>query len=212
MHRLFSGLQHRFLVGWDTTSSRHNRRQDRGKQRSLSAQSPCWRMKLPFSRDARAETDVDSSTPTMSKHTSLALACLLSLSLGVPAFRNGVGQLPVMGWSGYLAFMQNSGHCDQAGASGYNETTFVQTMDALRATGLADAGYVYLNADDCWIAENRTQDGRLTHDTSRFPHGMAWLADQAHSRALKLGLCKPASNATPEASRDGIRTRVCHHV
>ena len=44
---------------------------------------------------------------------------------------NGVGQLPVMGWSGYNAFMQNSGHCDHAGAAGYNETTFLQTMDAL---------------------------------------------------------------------------------
>ena len=38
------------------------------------------------------------------------------------------------------AFMQNSGHCDRAGAGGYNETTFVQTMDALVSSGLKDAG------------------------------------------------------------------------
>ena len=49
-------------------------------------------------------------------------------------------------------------------------------MDALKATGLSDLGYVYINADDCWIAENRTADGKLTHDVSRFPRGMAWLA------------------------------------
>ena len=46
------------------------------------------------------------------------------------------------GWSGYNAFMQNSGHCDKAGAGGYNETTFVQTMAALETTGLKEAGCV----------------------------------------------------------------------
>ena len=94
------------------------------------------------------------------------------------------------------AFMQNSGHCDKAGAGGYNETTFVQTADALVRTGLADLGYVYLNLDDCWIAENRTADGKLTYDLSRFPSGMTWLAKQAHSRKLKLGLYAAASVET----------------
>eukprot|EP00039_Didymoeca_costata_P030841 m.31680 g.31680 ORF g.31680 m.31680 type:complete len:227 (-) comp8337_c0_seq2:790-1470(-) len=109
---------------------------------------------------------------------------------------NAVGQTPIMGWSGYNAFMQNSGHCDTAGAAGYNEKTFVESMDVLVSTGLRELGYVYLNADDCWIAENRTADGKLTYDTSRFPHGMAWLADQAHSRNLKLGLYAAASKET----------------
>ena len=40
------------------------------------------------------------------------------------------------------AFMQNSGHCDKAGAGGYNETTFVEPADALLKTGLRDLGYV----------------------------------------------------------------------
>lgn len=65
---------------------------------------------------------------------------LLLMGYGGQANRNAVGQLPVMGWSGYLAFMQHSGHCDKAGAGGYNETTFVQTMDALKASGLAELG------------------------------------------------------------------------
>ena len=86
------------------------------------------------------------------------------------ANRNAVGQTPIMGWSGCAptlpplphptprpaaattklrgacaadnAFMQNSGHCDKAGAGGYNETTFVQTAEALKRNGLADLGYV----------------------------------------------------------------------
>ena len=43
-----------------------------------------------------------------------------------------------MGWSGYNAFMQNSGHCDKAGAGGYNETTFVQTAEARPAQTAAE--------------------------------------------------------------------------
>ena len=92
--------------------------------------------------------------------------------------------------------MQNSGHCDKAGAGGYNETTVVQTMDALVKQGLDKLGYKYLNLDDCWIAENRTKEGKITADPSRFPSGMAWLAAQAHSRGLKLGLYEAASLET----------------
>jgi alpha-galactosidase len=58
-------------------------------------------------------------------------------------------QLPVMGWSGYNAFMQNSGHCDTAGAKGYNEQTFLKTAEYLVSSGLRDKGYRYLNLDDC---------------------------------------------------------------
>ena len=97
----------------------------------------------------------------------LALAILTST---IQANRNAVGKLPIMGWSGYNALMQNNKHC--LGAAGYNETTFIQTADVLIKTGLRDLGYTYLNLDDCWIAENRTADGELTWDTSRFSKGI----------------------------------------
>jgi hypothetical protein len=45
--------------------------------------------------------------------------------------------------------MQNSGHCDTAGAKGYNEAVFLETADVLVKTGLAKLGYIYLNLDDC---------------------------------------------------------------
>ena len=51
-------------------------------------------------------------------------------------------------------------------------------------------------ARSCWIAEKRTASGELTYDLTRFPHGMKWLADQAHSRQLKLGLYAAASIET----------------
>ena len=37
------------------------------------------------------------------------LYCVVSLV--IEAKLDGNGDLPVMGWSGYNAFMQNSGHC-----------------------------------------------------------------------------------------------------
>jgi len=103
---------------------------------------------------------------------------------------------PVMGWSGYNALMQNGWLCDRAGASGYNETSFLETAAVLQSSGLAAKGYVYLNADDCWIARNRTADGKLAADAVRFPHGMAWLAAQLHGAGLKLGLYAAASVVT----------------
>ena len=121
---------------------------------------------------------------------------MISASLLVLSNPNAVGQLPIMGWSGYIALMQDSGHCDKAGAAGYNETTFQQTAAVLESTGLRDLGYTYMNLDDCWIADNRSSAGEVQADPTRFPHGMKWLADLAHQKKLKLGLYAAASIET----------------
>jgi alpha-galactosidase len=121
----------------------------------------------------------------------LRLASLLAVA--ATAMDNGVGVLPVMGWSGYNALMQSSGEC---AGDFYNETAFLQSADVLLSSGLAAKGYVYLNADDCYLAYSRTPAGLLAADATRFPHGMAWLADQLHARGLKLGLYAAASLLT----------------
>lgn len=54
----------------------------------------------------------------------------------------------------------------------------------------------YVNVDDCWMAMNRTTEGRLTHDPVRFPSGMKALAGYVHSRGLKFGLCKLCLHAS----------------
>lgn len=121
---------------------------------------------------------------------------MLHVHFAALANSNAVGQTPIMGWSGYNALMQDSGHCDKAGAAGYNETTFQETAAVLASTGMRELGYVYMNLDDCWIAENRSGSGKLLADPTRFPHGMTWLADKAHSLGLKLGLYAAASEYT----------------
>ena len=45
-----------------------------------------------------------------------------------------------------------------------------------------------INIDDCWMTHDRDEKGRLYPDPERFPHGMKWLADYAHSKGVKLGI------------------------
>lgn len=61
--------------------------------------------------------------------------------------------------------------------------------DRFVADGWKDAGYQYINIDDCWTAKTRdpvTKEQRA--DPDRFPHGIKYLADYMHTRGLKLGL------------------------
>ncbi|WIA29701.1 hypothetical protein OEZ86_012182 [Tetradesmus obliquus] len=96
------------------------------------------------------------------------------------------GTVPVRGWNSWNTF-----RCH------INETLIQQVADALVSSGLRDAGYVYVNIDDCWM-ERRDEHGVLQPFASKFPSGMKALADYVHSRGLKLGLYSDAGNKTCE--------------
>lgn len=59
----------------------------------------------------------------------------------------------------------------------YSEKLFMTTADALVDGGYADVGYKYVVMDDCWMAGNRSADGKLLADEKRFPRGIKALAD-----------------------------------
>jgi alpha-galactosidase len=61
-------------------------------------------------------------------------------------------------------------------------------------SGLAQAGYQYVNIDDCWQANERDAQGRLQCDKVNFPSGIRALTDYVNSRGLKLGIY--SSNGT----------------
>ena len=44
-----------------------------------------------------------------------------------------------------------------------------------------DAGYRYINMDDCWLACNRTSNGSLYAEPTRFPDGMAAMIEYIHN-------------------------------
>lgn len=43
--------------------------------------------------------------------------------------------------------------------------------------GFLAAGYEYIIIDDCWLAKNRTYEGKLQPDAIRFPSGIKNIAD-----------------------------------
>jgi hypothetical protein len=101
------------------------------------------------------------------------------------ALPRGLAATPPMGWNSWNAF-----GCD------IHEQLIRETVDALVASGMAAAGYEYINLDDCWMAYERNSDGNLQPDPSRFPSGIAGIADYIHARGLKLGIYSSAGTLT----------------
>ncbi|SMD23301.1 NPCBM/NEW2 domain-containing protein [Kibdelosporangium aridum] len=77
-----------------------------------------------------------------------------------------------------------------------DEKLIKDTADIFVTQGLKDAGYQYVNIDDCWAAPQRDANGRLTHHPERFPSGIKAIADYVHSKGLKLGIYTSAGTQT----------------
>ena len=107
------------------------------------------------------------------------------------ATANAVALTPPMGWNSWNFFARRVTDQDIRNAA-----------DQMAATGMKDAGYVYINIDDTWEGE-RDANGVL-HSNSKFPD-MKALADYVHSKGLKLGIYSspgPKTCAGFEASLD----------
>jgi alpha-galactosidase len=118
----------------------------------------------------------------------LALApALLVLRAAPPAqaLENGLARTPPMGWNDWNAFGCN-----------VTEQLVKQTADYLVSSGLKDAGYQYVNIDDCWMTSARNSAGQLVPDPVKFPDGISGTAAYVHSKGLKLGIYESAGTAT----------------
>ena len=62
------------------------------------------------------------------------------------------------------------------------------TAAAMVQTGLKDAGYTYVNSDDCWMSQNRSTNGSQVPDPNKFPQGFKAVADFIHGLGMKAGL------------------------
>lgn len=62
--------------------------------------------------------------------------------------------------------------------------------------GLHEAGYNRLNLDDCWMRHDRATDGSLQWNTTKFPHGIPWLAQYMTAHGFHLGIYEDAGNET----------------
>ena len=93
---------------------------------------------------------------------------------------DGLAKTPQMGWNSWNKFACN-----------VNEQMIRETADAMVSSGMKDAGYLYVNIDDCWHGE-RDPRGFIQPHPEHFPSGMKALADYVHSKGLKLGLYSDA--------------------
>ncbi|MGH9412698.1 MAG: glycoside hydrolase family 27 protein [Terriglobales bacterium] len=87
---------------------------------------------------------------------------------------NGLALTPPMGWNSWNHFNVH-----------VNAEDIRKTADLLVSSGMAAAGYVYVNIDDTWEG-SRDAQGNI-QPNSKFPD-MKALADYVHAKGLKLGI------------------------
>lgn len=121
------------------------------------------------------------------KISAAAVAMMLPLLTFTPAYalENGLSRTPPMGWNSW-----NSFHCD------VSAKLVEETADAMVASGMKAAGYVYVNIDDCWLLKKRARVGGLMPDPEKFPHGIEAVAAYVHRKGLKLGIYESAGTTT----------------
>jgi len=99
--------------------------------------------------------------------------------------KENLAPTPPMGWNSWNKF-----------GCKIDENLIRETIDAFVSSGLRDAGYKYVNIDDCWMAKTRDANGDLQPDPDRFAHGIKALSDYAHTHGLKLGIYSSAGTKT----------------
>ena len=106
------------------------------------------------------------------------LACaalLLAVGRGAAvAADSQLARTPPMGWNDWYQY-----ECK------VSDSIMRANADALVSTGMKDAGYIYINIDDCWQGKRDAQG--LIHPNERFPD-MKALGDYIHSKGLKFGI------------------------
>lgn len=91
-------------------------------------------------------------------------------------YDNGVALTPPMGWSSWNTFKNR-----------INEKLILETATAMKDNGLVDAGYRYLNLDDCWQSSQRDENGELAGDYEAFPNGIPSLVKKINAMGIKVG-------------------------
>jgi len=104
----------------------------------------------------------------------LLFTALAALTATAALAQSPVAQTPPMGWNSWNFFAERVTDKDIRGAA-----------DQLVATGMKDAGYIYVNIDDTW--EDKRDASGVLHTNSKFPD-MKALADYVHSKGLKIGI------------------------
>ena len=132
-----------------------------------------------------------------SRRVVAAVFAVLVLVTGLSAQGNNttssaLALTPPMGWNSWNKFACN-----------VSEDMIKGMADAMVKSGMKDAGYQYLNIDDCWQV-SRDSNGNIVADPQRFPHGMKAVGDYIHSLGLKFGVYSDAGSKTCAGRPGGL--------
>jgi alpha-galactosidase len=108
------------------------------------------------------------------------------------AVSSNLALTPPMGWNSWNKFACN-----------VSEDMIRSMADAMVKSGMKDAGYEYVNIDDCWQV-SRDANGNIVADPRRFPHGMKAVGDYIHSLGLKFGVYSDAGSKTCAGRPGGL--------
>lgn len=132
-----------------------------------------------------------------SERVFITIAVVLLLVSGLLAQENNglsrnLALAPPMGWNSWNKFACN-----------VSEDMIRSMADAVVKSGMKDAGYEYVNIDDCWQV-SRDANGNIVADPQRFPHGMKAVGDYIHSLGLKFGVYSDAGSKTCAGRPGGL--------
>lgn len=107
---------------------------------------------------------------------------------------DGLAFTPPMGWYPWNTFGQEP----------QNEKLIRETVDALVASAMKDAGYAYVGPDE-GLCFSRGSDGKLTSNLQRYPSGLRGLGDAIHRKGLKYALYTDAGARTCSGDMPGTK-------
>lgn len=101
---------------------------------------------------------------------------------------NGLALTPPMGWMSWERFACQV-DCQNYPSDCISESLFKEMAQIIATEGYKDAGYQYINIDDCWSEKKRDpKTSKLIPDSNRFPSGIPKLSQYIHSLGLKFGI------------------------
>nr|XP_027197985.1 alpha-N-acetylgalactosaminidase-like [Dermatophagoides pteronyssinus] len=124
------------------------------------------------------------------------LICFGYLFTSIYGLDNGLARRPPMGWLSWMRFACII-DCKTYPDDCIDENLYRNMIDRIVEDGYLEAGYKYVNIDDCWMSMQRDPKTlRLLPNQTRFPSGIDELAKYAHSKNVLLGIYEDVGTET----------------
>lgn len=134
-------------------------------------------------RTVGCSTTKSNRDRTMISKAHIRPATILALTLFASALSvAATPKKPLMAWASWNAYYED-----------ITEAKIKKQADAMVTSGLAAAGYNYINIDDGFF-DGRNADGTLKINATRFPSGFKPLVDYIHAKGLKAGFYSDAGS------------------